>query len=112
MANTPNAFSADAKLFSPNGFKMRRANATVTGFRPTVDDHIAARLQELDNLLGRKVIPKPAGSAKTLVTATLTPHRAVAAAAPQPAPAVVVGAPAAAPPRNQNSIGEWAHASL
>ncbi|WP_029117468.1 hypothetical protein [Mycobacterium sp. URHB0044] len=112
MANTPNAFSADAKLFSPNGFKMRRANATVTGFRPTVDDHIAARLQELDNLLGRKVIPKAAGSAKTLVTATLTPHRAVAAAAPQPAPAVVVGAPAAAPPRNQNSIGEWAHASL
>ena len=32
MANNP--FSPDPKLFSANGFKMRRANATVTGFQP------------------------------------------------------------------------------
>jgi hypothetical protein len=104
MSTTLNGFNDRPKVVNPGGFKMHRANATVTGFQPSVDDDIALRLSELDEILGRQVIPKDEVVAKTLITTPpLTPHRVPIAPA---APRVAMRGPAA------GTVEEWAPNSL
>ena len=75
-----------------SGVRIQRASATIAGFQPSVDPVVKSRLRQLDALLGRRVVPTAKGPAKTLVTASLTPHRAQT--------------------ENKDSVNEWADRSL
>ena len=65
----------------PQGFRIRRADATVTGVAPTVDKFARTRLAELDTLLRKRILPVGEGAEETLtewLKLPLTPRRATA----------------------------------
>jgi len=76
---------------APLGFRLRRANATMTGFTPAVDSYAEDRLAELDGLLTKRIIPageRATAMVEALLRAPLTPRRA------------------------SNGVGKWADSSL
>ena len=76
---------------APLGFRLRRANATMTGFTPAVDSYAEDRLAELDGLLTKRIIPageRATAVVEELLRAPLTPRRA------------------------SNGVGKWADSSL
>lgn len=69
----------EPRVIAPQGFRIRRANATMTGFAPAVDSFAEDRLAELDALLRKQVInPEEGGNdvLAALLEAPLTPRRA------------------------------------
>ncbi len=54
---TLNGFNAEPRLVTPQGFRIRRANATVIGFQPTPDRFVVDRLAELEKLLQKRIVP-------------------------------------------------------
>ena len=105
-----------AKTVTPNGFRVRRSHATLTGFQPSVDAAVAGRLEELDDLLGRRVVPSRKASVKTMVTAPLTPRRVYPERLVQPAPAAGAAGGAAAARAAAAAVAappdDWAAGSL
>lgn len=55
--STFSSFDIDADGLSPMGFRIRRANPTMSGFAPAVDRVAKARIDELAAALAKKVIP-------------------------------------------------------
>jgi hypothetical protein len=86
MSTSSGSFNGSATKVTPSGFRVRRSHATLTGFQPSVDASVASRLEELDDLLGRPVVPSRRSAAKNLVTAPLTPRRVYPEPITQPAP--------------------------
>lgn len=74
MAMTLNGFNEEPVVFNPQGFRIRRAQATVTGFQPSVDPHATTHLAELDTLLKKRIFADIT-KAKALLTSELTPRR-------------------------------------
>lgn len=75
---TLNGSDFEPNVISVQGFRLRRANATMTGFVPAIDEFAEDRLNELDALLKKRIIP--AGDAggealAALLKAPLTPRR-------------------------------------
>lgn len=69
----------EPRVIAPQGFRLRRANATMTGFAPAVDSFAADRLKELDALLKKRIIPQGETAPEmltALLKAPLTPRRA------------------------------------
>src|SRR5689334_4373260 len=69
----------EPRVIAPQGFRLRRANATMTGFTPAVDSFAEDRLDELDALLKKRIVPggeRATGVLAALLKAPLTPRRA------------------------------------
>ncbi len=76
---TPNGSEFEPSVIAPQGFRLRRANATMTGFTAAVDSFGEERLDELDALLRKRIIPKGDRARDMLVEllrAPLTARRA------------------------------------
>jgi hypothetical protein len=71
---TLNGFSNEPTLL-PLGFRIRRAQATVTGFQPSVDEQATTVLQELDGLLKKRIFPDAPDDVRDILDLDLTPRR-------------------------------------
>jgi hypothetical protein len=75
MRTTLDGFNNEPTLL-PLGFRIRRAQATVTGFQPSVDEQATTVLQELDGLLKKRIFPINLENVQALLDRDLTPRRA------------------------------------
>jgi hypothetical protein len=71
---THNGFNNEPTLL-PLGFRIRRAQATVTGFQPSVDEQATTVLQELDGLLKKRIFPDALDDVRDVLDLGLTPRR-------------------------------------
>jgi hypothetical protein len=75
MAMNLNGFRNEP-IVAPVGFRIRRAQATVTGFQPSMDDHATDVLRELDGLLKRRIFPADFDVVMGWLDLPLRPRRA------------------------------------
>ncbi|SEA04147.1 MULTISPECIES: hypothetical protein [unclassified Mycobacterium] len=88
---TPTGSEFEPRVIAPQGFRLRRANATMTGFTPAVDSFVEDRLDELDALLKKRIIPKGPRTRDVLVELLKSPLTAR---------------------RASSGVGKWADGSL
>jgi hypothetical protein len=74
MRMTTNGFNNEPTVL-PTGFRIRRAQATVTGFQPSVDEKATIVLQELDGLLKKRIFPAALDDVRDMLNLDLTSRR-------------------------------------